>query len=160
MGNSFTSSSRALVVAVADLLVAWPVEVVDEVLRMVAIDELPGAPDVIVGVVDLRGHVVPVLDLRRRLGRPVRPQTLDDRLVSVVAGDVTMLVKVDVVHGLQSLDQQTIQPLTGDLAASPHLSGVVHALDGLLFVQDPGTFLTCRETVELATALLPASAGR
>lgn len=155
-----TAPSRVLVVQVAELRVGWPIGVVDEVLRMVAVDELPGAPVVIAGVVDLRGRILPVLDLRRRLGRAGRPPTLDDRLVSVVAGDAKMLVKVDVVHGLRLVEEATVQPLTGDLAASPHLSGVLQAPEGMLFVQDPDSFLTDREAVELGAALPSATGTR
>jgi purine-binding chemotaxis protein CheW len=155
-----TAPSRVLVVQVAELRVGWPIGVVDEVLRMVAVDELPGAPVVIAGVVNLRGRILPVLDLRRRLGRAGRPPTLDDRLVSVVAGDAKMLVKVDVVHGLRLIEEATVQPLTGDLAASPHLSGVLQAPEGMLFVQDPDSFLTDREAVELGAALPSATGTR
>lgn len=155
-----TAPSRVLVVQVAELRVGWPIGVVDEVLRMVAVDELPGAPVVIAGVIDLRGRILPVLDLRRRLGRAGRPPTLDDRLVSVVAGDAKMLVKVDVVHGLRLIEEAAVQPLTGDLAASPHLSGVLQAPEGMLFVQDPDSFLTDREAVELDAALAPETGAR
>jgi len=53
---------------VGDVTYALEVECVREIVRMVEITELPNAPDLIEGVIDLRGSLIPVLDLTRVLG--------------------------------------------------------------------------------------------
>lgn len=151
--------TTVLTVRVADLDLGFPADVVGEVLRMVAITDLPGAPEVVAGIVDLRGETVPVLDLRRRLGRPPTQPGLDDRLVAVTLESGSLLLWVDAVHGLRSLEPGTIDPLEGDLAATPHLAGVARAPDGLLYVHAPTDFLTDREVAELDVALLAHRAG-
>lgn len=147
------AGSTILVVAVDDLRVGLPVEVVGEVLRMVEVTDLPGAPDVVAGAVDLRGKVVPVLDLRHRLGRAPRSPRLDDRLVSIALRDGAVLVWVDTVHGVQPLDPATVEPLQGSLAATPHLSGVSRTGSGLLYLHDPEAFFSEREAAALGDAL-------
>src|SRR5438270_7042780 len=68
---------------------------VRELLRMVAVVPLPGAPAVIEGVVNLRGAVVPVLDLRRRFGLPARAATPTDHLIVADAGGRAVALRVD-----------------------------------------------------------------
>src|SRR5260370_33435244 len=52
-----------------------------EVQRVVAMARLPRCPDIVEGVIDLRGKLVPVLDVRSRLGLPPRPPAPSDHLV-------------------------------------------------------------------------------
>lgn len=147
------ASSTVLVVAVDGLRIGLPIDTVGEVVRMVAITQLPGAPAVVAGAVDLRGQVVGVIDLRRRLGRPARAPHLDDRLVSVTLENATVLVWVDDVQGVQSLDSDTIEPLQGGLEAMPHLAGVTRTAAGLLYMHDPHLFFSDREAAALDEAL-------
>lgn len=149
--------SAILVTAVDDLRVGVPIEVVGEVLRMVEVTDLPGAPDVVAGAVDVRGTVLPVLDLRRRLGRASRSPRLDDRLVSVALGESALLVWVDAVRDVRPLDPATVSPLQDGLAGTPHLAGVSRTDCGLLYLHDPDAFLSGREVAELDDALASIS---
>src|SRR5947209_286603 len=69
--------------------------VVRELLRMVAVVPLPGAPAVVEGVVNLRGAIVPVLDLRQRFGLPARPATPADHLIVAEADGRPVALRVD-----------------------------------------------------------------
>lgn len=64
---------------------ALPIEEVLEVVQMVAITTLPKAPDWIAGVVNVRGDVIPVVDLRTRLGLEPRAYGLDTPIFIVTA---------------------------------------------------------------------------
>jgi len=78
---------------------------VQEVLRIVAVTPLPQAPPFIEGVLDLRGHVLPVVDLRARFGLPSRPY--DDAthvLVAPLRGHPAALI-VDEVLGVSLIDK-------------------------------------------------------
>lgn len=121
---------------------------------MVQIADLPGAPSAVAGVVEVRDEVVPVVDLRSRLGLPPVEPALDHRLVSVRHGGDLLLLWVDGVRGLGDLDPSAVRELDGVLAATPHLSGVARTPEGLLFVHDPELFLTSRESVALQASLL------
>lgn len=73
--------SSVLVVSVGGSWFALPLERVVEVVRMVALAPVPESAPWVVGMADVRGHHVPVIELGRRLGVPGRPPDLDSRIV-------------------------------------------------------------------------------
>ena len=79
------TESVLLILELAGQLYGLPLGSVDEVLRMVAIVALPQGPEWIVGTVNARGRVLPVVDLRARLGFPVHPYGLNTPIVVVTA---------------------------------------------------------------------------
>ncbi len=76
-------SSFVLVFELDELQCALDSASVVEALRAVALRPMPGQPDFIAGVFDLRGSIVPVLDLRARFGRPKRPLIASDTFIVV-----------------------------------------------------------------------------
>jgi purine-binding chemotaxis protein CheW len=97
-------------------LYAIPVEWVREIVRLRAMAPMPRVPPQVRGVISLRGEIVQVLDLRRRLGLPDREPTRLSRIV-VLHGDhgtVTGLL-VDSVNDVLRVAEEAIQPLpTGE----------------------------------------------
>lgn len=90
---------------------AIPVEWVREIVRMRAITPMPRVPREILGVISLRGEIVQVLDLRRRLGLDARPATRTSRII-VLHGDqgaVTGLL-VDSVREVLRVSEEAMQP--------------------------------------------------
>jgi purine-binding chemotaxis protein CheW len=75
--------ARLLVFPIANQRFAVELATVDRVARAVAVTPLPGAPPSIRGVVSLHGRIVPVGDLRRRLGLRARAVSVNDTLVLV-----------------------------------------------------------------------------
>jgi purine-binding chemotaxis protein CheW len=69
--------AHILILAVGERVVAFPTIRILELIRMVAISPLPDTPEWIPGVVNLRGTMVPVVDLRKRLGIRAEPVGLD-----------------------------------------------------------------------------------
>jgi purine-binding chemotaxis protein CheW len=64
-----------------------PIRDVAEVLRMVAVTPMPEAPAWLCGVINLRGRIIPVIDLRRRLGLPPNPPGLNTPIIVVEVAD-------------------------------------------------------------------------
>ena len=132
---------------------AVPADRVEEIARAVAVTALPGAPPVIAGVVDRRGTVVPVLDLRRRFDRAPRGAPLADQLVFVRAGTRHLALRVD-----EALELTTLPP--GDLVGAQSvtsragtLAGVARLPGGLVLVHDLAAFLEQAEAEALDRAL-------
>src|SRR5256885_13789424 len=71
---------------------AYGVEIgrVEEIIRMQAITRIPNGPAFIEGVTNLRGRVIPVLDLRKRFGLPATEQTRRSRIVGGELGQHTV----------------------------------------------------------------------
>jgi purine-binding chemotaxis protein CheW len=79
---------------------ALPVRQVREVLPRAALTALPGAPAGVLGVLSLRGVLLPVLDLRQRLGLPAVPASIGQRIVAVELPSATIGLLVDAVTGI------------------------------------------------------------
>jgi purine-binding chemotaxis protein CheW len=94
---------------------------------------LPGAPGVIEGVINLRGTVVPVIDLRRRFRLPQRPIEPTDHLVIARAAGRLVALRVDRVVDLARVEPPDVQEvaaarvakLPGDLVVIQDLAGVL-----------------------------------
>jgi purine-binding chemotaxis protein CheW len=79
---------------------ALALERVRRVVRAVAITPLPGAPPIVLGVLDLGGEVIPAVSIRDRFGHPRREVGLSDHLVIATAGKRTVALLVDEVTGV------------------------------------------------------------
>lgn len=104
---------------------ALPIDEVVELVRMVAITEIPDAPPWLAGMIDLRGRTVPTIDLRVRLGLPPKERGLDD--VIIVAG------RDEVAAGLiadEALDALAVP--AGSIKPPAPLAGSGHPLLGLV----------------------------
>lgn len=112
---------------------------------------LPHAPDFVMGVINLRGSVVPIVDLSARLG--LKPSVPDDRHVIVIAvvGTQTVGFLVNAVSDIIGINQQEVQPtpdVTSDKTRA-FIEGVIVAEDRMLRVIDIKTVLPkALETVE------------
>ncbi len=103
---------------------------------------LPNAPEHVLGVINLRGHVVPVVDLRRRFGLPaVNVQA--SRVIVVVrvplAGrDVTAGLLVDSVSEVCSLETATLRPAPplGNASEAQFIDGLAVSTRGLVIMLD------------------------
>lgn len=105
---------------------------VREVLSQADIEPIPGAPAVVLGVINLRGQIVTVLDFGRWLGRAPnaapRPLLVMDHLGIVLA------LAIDVIHDVTRLDPDEIKPVprTGNNERPVPLAGLVVREAGLL----------------------------
>ena len=87
-----------------------PIEKVQEINRMVNVTNLPHTPDFMEGIINLRGRVIPVLDLRKRFGMESHEQGEETRImVTDILGQTVGLV-VDAVHEVAKLPGDSIEP--------------------------------------------------
>ena len=124
-----------------------------EIVRAVAITSLPGAPAVIEGVIDVRGSVVPVFDLRARFRLPVRPVVPTDHFVLVRTPSRVAALHVDDVQDLVDVDDRSVSALAQQVPAAQHVVGAVTLADGMVLIHDVATFLSDAESTALTAAL-------
>jgi purine-binding chemotaxis protein CheW len=117
-----------------------------EIVRAVSVTPLPGGPAAVEGVINVRGSVVPVIDLRRALGLPPRGVALSDHLVILRSGTTPLALRVD-----RALE---IRAAGADAAAKGggRLVGVDGGLVPVLEVRD---FLAAEEWAALGAWLGP-----
>lgn len=114
------------------------VDVVREVTYMTAVTRLPNSPDYVEGVLDLRGEVMPVINLRRRLGISDREPQQDERLMVLTLGDRTAAVRVDRVDEVLSLPEEAVLPPdpATSLPGQEYVMGLVRRDGGIVVMLD------------------------
>lgn len=83
---------------------------IDGIIKMQEITTVPQALDFVDGITSLRGVVLPVIDLRKRLGLPVPEETSDTRIVVVNTGASKIGMIVDAVSEVLTIAEDTIEP--------------------------------------------------
>src|SRR5437762_8291418 len=83
---------------------------VHEIIRLQTVTRVPHAPAFVEGVINLRGRVIPVVDLRRRFGLPFADHTRASRIVVVEIGDQVVGIVVDGVSEVLRVNNTTIEP--------------------------------------------------
>ncbi|WP_225411912.1 chemotaxis protein CheW [Stigmatella hybrida] len=132
---------------------ALPSTDVRELVRAVSLTPLPRAPDVVEGLLNLRGQLLPVLDLRRRFRLPARPLSPADHFIIARAGPREVGLRVDRAEGLLPLEPGALDEAPTTLPGVGYVAGAVKLPDGLVLVHDLKTFLSEAEALALDTAL-------
>ncbi len=111
---------------------------VQEVLRYSEIAPVPGAPDFVLGVINLRGNVITVIDTRHRFGLSSGEMTPDTRIVVIEASDQVVGLLVDSVAEVVYIRQSEIEtsPNAGNDENSEFIQGVCNKGDTLLILVD------------------------
>lgn len=135
---------------------ALAAEDVREVVRAALPAHLPKAPDVVVGVLDLRGELVPLLDIRRRFGLPSRPLAPEDHIVIVRVGHRVVAFAVERALDLTRVAHADIQAAADVASGLEHVAGIARLEDGLLVIYDLRAFLSADEALMLDHALAEA----
>jgi purine-binding chemotaxis protein CheW len=130
---------------------------VRELLRAVTITPLPSAPAIVEGLINLRGKIVPVLDIRARFRIPPKPLEASDHFVVAIAGASLVAIRVDRAIDLVRVDDRQIEKEKGILPGAEHVAGVAKLADGLVLIHDLRTFLTESEALALDEALRSAA---
>jgi len=126
---------------------------VDRVVLMVQITMLRKAPDVVLGVVNVQGRVLPVISLRRRFRLPERELGLNDQLVVAHTARRAVALAVDAVTGVVECSERELVAPQSIVSAAENLAGIIKREDGLILVHDLDAFLSREEENFLDQAL-------
>lgn len=142
-----------LVFELAGARYALELACVREVLRAVFITPLPDAPPVVEGVVDIRGEIVPVYDLRARFDLPARALTPDEVLIAAWTGERRVAIRAETVEWMAQVPVTAVSDPSGFRLGSRRIKGVLQLEDGLVLIQDLAAFLDQAEADSLGRAL-------
>ena len=103
-----------------------------EIVRMQPITPVPGAPDFVEGVVNLRGQIIPVISLSKRLGLDPQPATSSTRIVVAQVGADTIGMIVDAVQKVTHISTEDIEVPDGIALEGENLTyvGGIAKVDG------------------------------
>ena len=107
---------------------------VQEIIRMVEITPVPNAPHYVEGVINLRGKVIPIVDLRLRFGLPLAERTKETRIVVVDVSRIIIGLIVDSVSEVLRIPASLIEPPPNGKGGSSEFHKGVGRVDARLLI--------------------------
>ena len=151
--NSKDESVQWVTFRLADETYGINVMQVQEVLRVSEIAPVPGAPHYVLGIINLRGTVVTVIDTRIRLGLPTSEVTDSTRIVIIETARHVVGILVDCVAEVVDVASSEVEsaPNVGSDESANYIQGVASRDNELLILVDLNKLLTDEEWDELAS---------
>lgn len=128
---------------------------VERALRYEAPSVVPDVPEWVAGVMEYAGGVIPVVDMRSRIGLPATPPTAEARILVFAARDGRVGAVVDAVQEVSSVPAASIAPppsMFRGLAAE-FVRGIVKVRDQLVVVLDVDRVLSSADRIAFEQAL-------
>jgi len=152
------TTTQYLTFRLAEELYALDVGRVREVLEVIPITTVPKTPAHMRGVINVRGSVVPVIDMRLRLGMPVAENTVDTCIivaeVTLEGTSLVMGVLADAVSEVIDLDSSQIEPPPrfGTRVRTELIKGIGKRNDSFIIILDIDKILAAEEITEVQAA--------
>jgi len=149
--NTEISEIQVACFRLMDDLYAIDIMRIKEIIRPQKLTTLPKAPSFIDGVINLRGNVIPVVDLRKRFDMPPRPENSAMRLLIIKIASQSIGLVVDDVTEVITVQAKDIKPpptVTDGMAVN-YLLGVCLSADALVMLLDIDRLLTSYEVTAL-----------
>lgn len=147
-GDAMVDRHTFLVFGLGEEAYAISVERVEEVIEYESPTVVPRSPDYLLGIINVRGRLVPILDLRRRFGLPPAETTVDSRFIVLDLhwGNETLSLGVlaDSVRGVVDIPDDVMgpPPSIGSASAEAFLRGTARLKDRIVLVMEVDQILT------------------
>lgn len=148
------ATERPLVVfSLDDQRYALALDRVERAIRVVAITPLPAAPAIVLGIIDLGGVVVPVINIRERFHHQPRAVRLSDHLIVATTRKRTVALLVDETKGVIDGSPGKVVPAGEILPGMEFVDGAMKLEDGLVLIHDLDRLLSLEEQTAIDCAL-------
>ncbi|MEA2039385.1 MAG: chemotaxis protein CheW [Thermodesulfobacteriota bacterium] len=143
-------SSHYLVFTLEGQHYALGLEAIERVVRAVELTSVPEAPEILVGLINIRGKIVPVLDIRRRFHLPPRDMEIRDRIIVSRTSSRTIAIIADTIEGVAEFAQEETHEARKIL---PDMEGYVEGVgklnDDTVLIYDINKLFSINEIREL-----------
>jgi purine-binding chemotaxis protein CheW len=137
MGNLQNSETSKLVLFNLDeLRYALNLSTVERVIPIVEITPLPKAPEIVLGVINIQGEIIPVINIRKHFNLPVREIELDNQLIIVHASKRRVAIVVDSVTGVHELERYQFAGTEEAFPYTEYLSGIAKVENNIVMILD------------------------
>jgi purine-binding chemotaxis protein CheW len=159
--DSPAQAQRLVVFSLDDQRYALSLACVQRAIRVVAITPLPGAPAIVLGIIDLGGVVIPVINIRRCFNRPPRDIHLSDHLLVATTGKRTVALLVDETKGVIEASPESYAPAGEILPGLELVDGAMKVENGLILIHDLDRLLSleAETAIDLALSGKPDNGG-
>jgi purine-binding chemotaxis protein CheW len=126
---------------------------VQEINKLVQITQVPNAPEFVDGVVNLRGRIIPIIDMRTRLHLPKREHDKNTRIIVIELNNNTIGFVVDAVSEVLRISRDIIEepPAISKGVNAEYITAVAKLEDRLLILLDLERLLTVEEEALVET---------
>jgi len=149
-----SDAEQIVVFTIDGQLYALPLETVFRVIHIVEIMKLPKAPEIIKGIINVAGQIIPVVDVRKRFGVVTREIDPNDQLVIADTGKRKLALWVDTVNGVNNMTQQQNFETKEIMPFAQFIKGVAKIENDMILIYDLEQFLSLTEEMVLEQALL------
>jgi purine-binding chemotaxis protein CheW len=154
MENSLhTKGSKILIFTLDELAFALHLSNVIRVIPAMEIRELPKAPDIIKGIINVQGLIIPVVDIRKRFGHSGRKTEIDDRIIIADTGKRKVAFFADTVSDIKELESKQFVSSKKSLPFAEYITGVAKIDNEIILIHDLEEFLSLDEDMGLEEAL-------
>jgi purine-binding chemotaxis protein CheW len=140
-----TMGNQILVFTLDEQSYALFLPAVIKVIHAIEIRHLPKAPEIISGIINIKGQIIPVADIRKRFGLATHEINTDDKLIITDTGKRQVAILVDSVNGIRDIEQGQLSATGETFAFAEHLKGVAKIDEDLILIYDLDTFLSLDE---------------
>jgi purine-binding chemotaxis protein CheW len=127
------------------------IQSIQEINRMVEITRVPNSPEFVSGVINLRGKVIPIIDLRKRFGFPPKESDRNTRIIVVELSGMVVGFVVDSVSEVLRIPKNITEPPPSIVAGigSEYITAVAKLENRLLILLDLERILKDKEKQQL-----------
>jgi purine-binding chemotaxis protein CheW len=148
-----TKESKILIFTLDELIFALYLSNVIRVIPAMEIRELPKAPDIIKGIINVQGLIIPVVDIRKRFGHSGRKTEIDDRIIIADTGKRKVALFADTVSDIKELESNQFVSSKKSLPFAEYIAGVAKIDNEIILIHDLEEFLSLDEDKGLEEAL-------
>ena len=124
---------------------ALPLSTVERAIRIMEIVHLPKAPEIVIGVINLHGKIIPVVNIRNRFRLPQREINLNDQLIISNTKKRPLAILIDSVLGVFEFPEKRIVSADKILPDIEYIEGVAKLEEGIILIHDIDKFLSLEE---------------
>lgn len=139
--------AQLVVFQLAGEFYAVDIHQVREIIRVPEVTRVPRTPDFVEGVINLRGSVIPIIDLRKRFGMDAADANDEQRIVVVELEDKTLGVIVDAVTEVLRIERDKIEPPSPYIVSvdTQYITGIARLEERLVILLDVARVLSTDE---------------
>jgi purine-binding chemotaxis protein CheW len=138
-------SNRLVVFTLDEQRYALNLFAVERVVRIVEFVPLPKAPEIVLGVLNVQGRIIPVVNIRKRFRLPEKEVDLNSHLIIAHTERRDVGLVVDAVTGVFEYSEQEVITPEKILPGIEYIEGVVRLGDGIILIHNLDTFLSLEE---------------
>jgi purine-binding chemotaxis protein CheW len=126
---------------------------VEKITRVAEITTMPNTPDVVMGVINVHGRIIPVVNLRKRFHLDEREISIDDHFIVVRTSNRSMALWVDYVRDIIEIQKEDVVEHDSILPNVEYFEGVVKLNENIILIQDLEKFISLEEEQQLDAAM-------